>query len=80
MLLYKNVKQCVPCKCIEHEYDASKARSICDVFLVCRNMMIESARFSHGQGMTQMNDLSKLDVNTFDAVIFPGGHGIVKNL
>ncbi|KAI7798377.1 ES1 protein [Triplophysa rosa] len=45
-----------------------------------RNMMIESARFSHGQGMTQMKDLSKLDVNSFDAVIFPGGHGIVKNL
>lgn len=51
-----------------------------DLFLVCRNMMIESARFSHGQGMTQMKDLSKLDVNSFDAVIFPGGHGIVKNL
>ncbi|KAI2662024.1 ES1 protein, mitochondrial [Labeo rohita] len=45
-----------------------------------RNMMMESARFSHGQGMMQMNDLSKLDVNSFDAVIFPGGHGIVKNL
>uniref|UniRef100_A0A8C1N622 ES1 protein n=2 Tax=Cyprinus carpio TaxID=7962 RepID=A0A8C1N622_CYPCA len=45
-----------------------------------RNMMMESARFSHGQGMMQMNDLSKLDVSSFDAVIFPGGHGIVKNL
>ncbi|XP_016375907.1 ES1 protein, mitochondrial-like [Sinocyclocheilus rhinocerous] len=45
-----------------------------------RNMMIESARFSHGQGMMQMNDLSKLDVSSFDAVIFPGGHGVVKNL
>lgn len=45
-----------------------------------RNMMVESARFSHGQGMMQMQDLSKLDVNTFDAVIFPGGHGITKNL
>ncbi|XP_036434710.1 ES1 protein, mitochondrial [Colossoma macropomum] len=45
-----------------------------------RNMMVESARFSHGQGMMQMQDLSRLDVNSFDAVIFPGGHGIVKNL
>lgn len=43
-------------------------------------MMMESARFSHGQGMMQMQDLSKLDVNSFDAVIFPGGHGIIKNL
>ncbi|XP_056320440.1 ES1 protein, mitochondrial [Danio aesculapii] len=45
-----------------------------------RNMMMESARFSHGQGTMQMNDLSKLDANSFDAVIFPGGHGIVKNM
>ncbi|KAF3851100.1 hypothetical protein F7725_012872 [Dissostichus mawsoni] len=45
-----------------------------------RNMMMESARFSHGQGMMQMQDLSKLDINSFDAVIFPGGHGIIKNL
>ncbi|XP_035494863.1 ES1 protein, mitochondrial [Scophthalmus maximus] len=45
-----------------------------------RNMMVESARFSHGQGMMQMQDLSKLDVNSFDAVIFPGGQGIIKNL
>uniref|UniRef100_A0A3P9NTI3 Glutamine amidotransferase class 1 domain containing 3, like n=1 Tax=Poecilia reticulata TaxID=8081 RepID=A0A3P9NTI3_POERE len=45
-----------------------------------RNMMIESARFIHGQGKRQMQDLSTLDVNSFDAVIFPGGHGIVKNL
>uniref|UniRef100_A0A673M0W1 Es1 protein n=1 Tax=Sinocyclocheilus rhinocerous TaxID=307959 RepID=A0A673M0W1_9TELE len=44
-------------------------------FSLRRNMMIESARFSHGQGMMQMNDLSKLDVSSFDAVIFPGGHG-----
>lgn len=42
--------------------------------------MMESARFSHGQGMMQMQDLSKLDVNSFDAVIFPGGHGVTKNL
>lgn len=49
-------------------------------FPLGRNMMMESARFSHGQGMMQMNDLSKLDANSFDAVIFPGGHGIVKNL
>ena len=45
-----------------------------------RNMMMEAARFSHGQGMMQMQDLAKLDVNSFDAVIFPGGHGVVKNL
>ncbi|KAK1893311.1 ES1 protein mitochondrial [Dissostichus eleginoides] len=30
--------------------------------------------------MMQMQDLSKLDVNSFDAVIFPGGNGIIKNL
>ncbi|KAM4746486.1 ES1 protein, mitochondrial [Anableps anableps] len=45
-----------------------------------RNMMIESARFIHGEGKRQIQDLSTLDVNYFDAVIFPGGHGIVKNL
>ncbi|KAF6729285.1 ES1 protein, mitochondrial [Oryzias melastigma] len=45
-----------------------------------RNMMIESARFSHGQGKMQMQDLSSLDANNFDAVIFPGGYGITKNL
>uniref|UniRef100_A0A3B5MBY0 Glutamine amidotransferase class 1 domain containing 3, like n=1 Tax=Xiphophorus couchianus TaxID=32473 RepID=A0A3B5MBY0_9TELE len=45
-----------------------------------RNVMIESARFIHGQGKKQIQDLSTLDVNNFDAVIFPGGHGIVKNL
>ena len=45
-----------------------------------RNMMIESARFSHNQGNMQMQDLSKLDVNSFDAVIFPGGNGVTKNL
>ncbi|KAJ8285858.1 hypothetical protein GJAV_G00031790 [Gymnothorax javanicus] len=45
-----------------------------------RNMMVEAARFSHGQGRMHMQDLSKLDVNNFDAVIFPGGHGITKNL
>ncbi|KAG5840622.1 hypothetical protein ANANG_G00190690 [Anguilla anguilla] len=45
-----------------------------------RNMMVEAARFSHGQGRMQMQDLSRLDVNSFDAVIFPGGHGVTKNL
>ncbi|KAG7489905.1 hypothetical protein JOB18_023144 [Solea senegalensis] len=45
-----------------------------------RNVMLESSRFSHGQGQMQMHDLNKLDVNSFDGVIFPGGHGIVKNL
>uniref|UniRef100_A0AAV2MT43 Uncharacterized protein n=1 Tax=Knipowitschia caucasica TaxID=637954 RepID=A0AAV2MT43_KNICA len=41
---------------------------------------MESARFSRGQGMMQMNDLSNLDVKNFDAVIFLGGHGVTKNL
>ncbi|XP_057687866.1 ES1 protein, mitochondrial [Corythoichthys intestinalis] len=45
-----------------------------------RNVMVESARFGHNEGMTQMQDLAKLDVNAFDAVIFPGGHGVIKNL
>ncbi|KAM9393085.1 ES1 protein, mitochondrial [Pholidichthys leucotaenia] len=45
-----------------------------------RNTMVEAARFSHGQGVMQMQDLAKLDVNSFDAVIFPGGYGITKNL
>ncbi|XP_037113645.1 ES1 protein, mitochondrial [Syngnathus acus] len=45
-----------------------------------RNVMVESARFSHNEGMMQMHDLSKLDVDAFDAIIFPGGHGIIKNL
>ncbi|CAL8248613.1 unnamed protein product [Merluccius merluccius] len=45
-----------------------------------RNMMVEAARFSHGQEKMQMQDLSKLDASSFDAVIFPGGHGITKNL
>ena len=43
-------------------------------------MMVEAARFSHGQEKMQMQDLSKLDASSFDAVIFPGGHGITKNL
>ncbi|XP_061585911.1 ES1 protein, mitochondrial [Cololabis saira] len=45
-----------------------------------RNMMTESARFSHSHLKMQMEDLSTLDVKSFDAVIFPGGHGITKNL
>lgn len=48
--------------------------------LLHRNVMVEAARFSHGQGATQMQDLSKLDVNSFDGIIFPGGHGVIKNL
>lgn len=48
--------------------------------LLHRNMMVEAARFSHGQGATQMQDLSKLDVNSFDGIIFPGGQGVIKNL
>lgn len=41
-----------------------------------RNVMIESARLARGK----MQDLSKLDVSSFDAVIFPGGYGVTKNL
>ncbi|XP_005995297.1 ES1 protein, mitochondrial [Latimeria chalumnae] len=41
-----------------------------------RNVMIESSRLARGK----IQDLSRLDVNQFDAVIFPGGFGITKNL
>lgn len=48
--------------------------------LLRRNMMAEAARFSHGQGAGRTQDLSTLDVNSFDGIIFPGGLGIIKNL
>lgn len=67
--------------CYSHDWANLTQGSIRDYFRpLHRNMMVESARFSHGQGMMQMQDLSKLDVNSFDAVIFPGGQGIIKNL
>ncbi|XP_063050327.1 ES1 protein, mitochondrial [Engraulis encrasicolus] len=46
-----------------------------------RNMQVESWRFLHNHlGQLQVQDLSRLDVNSYDALIFPGGHGVLKNL
>ncbi|MDX2016825.1 MAG: isoprenoid biosynthesis glyoxalase ElbB [Planctomycetota bacterium] len=41
-----------------------------------RNCMVEAARISRGQ----IAPLATLDVDAFDAVIFPGGFGAAKNL
>eukprot|EP00466_Bigelowiella_natans_P012061 jgi/Bigna1/57253/fgenesh1_pm.7_\ len=41
-----------------------------------RNVLTESARITRGQ----IEPLDMLDVNDFDAVIFPGGFGAAKNL
>lgn len=41
-----------------------------------RNMMVEAARISRGSIRT----LAGLDVDAFDAVVFPGGFGAAKNL
>lgn len=41
-----------------------------------RNVMVESARISRGV----IESTDKLDVKEFDAVIFPGGFGVAKNL
>lgn len=41
-----------------------------------RNMMVEAARISRGR----IRPLASLDVDAFDAVIFPGGFGAAKNL
>ncbi len=41
-----------------------------------RNVLIESARIARGK----IKDLSDFDVNNFDAIIFPGGFGVAKNL
>lgn len=41
-----------------------------------RNMMVESARISRGE----ITPLGRLDVDAFDAVVFPGGFGAAKNL
>ncbi|XP_023697256.1 glutamine amidotransferase-like class 1 domain-containing protein 3, mitochondrial [Paramormyrops kingsleyae] len=41
-----------------------------------RNVLVESARLARGD----IQDLSQLDVNEMDAVIFPGGFGVAKNL
>jgi enhancing lycopene biosynthesis protein 2 len=41
-----------------------------------RNILAESARISRGE----ISPLATLDVDAFDAVIFPGGFGAAKNL
>lgn len=41
-----------------------------------RNVMVESARISRGD----IAPLSKLDVDAFAAIVFPGGYGAAKNL
>lgn len=41
-----------------------------------RNVLVESARIARGN----IKALSKLDINNFDALIFPGGFGVAKNL
>ncbi len=41
-----------------------------------RNVLIESARIARGK----IEDITKLDIETTDAVIFPGGAGVIKNL
>ncbi|KAM9038660.1 putative glutamine amidotransferase-like class 1 domain-containing protein 3B, mitochondrial [Sarcophilus harrisii] len=41
-----------------------------------RNVLVESARIARGK----VTDLSKLNSKDYDAVIFPGGFGVAKNL
>ncbi|XP_068922937.1 glutamine amidotransferase-like class 1 domain-containing protein 3, mitochondrial isoform X2 [Petaurus breviceps papuanus] len=41
-----------------------------------RNVLVESARIARGN----IQDLADLKVSEFDAVIFPGGFGVAKNL
>jgi enhancing lycopene biosynthesis protein 2 len=41
-----------------------------------RNLLVESARIARGK----IQPLSRLDVDGFDAVVFPGGYGAAKNL
>jgi len=41
-----------------------------------RNVLIESARIARGN----IKPLSKFNANDFDAIIFPGGFGVAKNL
>ncbi len=41
-----------------------------------RNVLIESARIARGK----IKDIAELDVNNFDAIVFPGGFGVAKNL
>jgi enhancing lycopene biosynthesis protein 2 len=41
-----------------------------------RNVLVESARIARGR----IKPLSSFDANTVDAIIFPGGFGVAKNL
>ncbi len=41
-----------------------------------RNLLVEAARIARGR----IRPLSQLDVDAFDAVVFPGGYGAAKNL
>jgi len=41
-----------------------------------RNVLVESARIARGK----IQPLTKLDMHEFDALIFPGGFGVAKNL
>ena len=41
-----------------------------------RNVLVESARIARGQA----KPLGEFSVNNFDAVVFPGGFGVAKNL
>ena len=41
-----------------------------------RNVLVESARIARGN----IKPLEKLDVRAFDALLFPGGFGVAKNL
>lgn len=41
-----------------------------------RNVLVESARIARGK----IKPLTELDMRDFDAVIFPGGFGVAKNL
>ncbi|MBN1196364.1 MAG: isoprenoid biosynthesis glyoxalase ElbB [Candidatus Aminicenantes bacterium] len=41
-----------------------------------RNVLVEAARVARGE----IRDLAEADINEFDAVVFPGGFGVAKNL
>ena len=41
-----------------------------------RNVLVESARIARGQ----IKDLAEYDPSLFDALVFPGGFGVAKNL
>ena len=41
-----------------------------------RNVLVESARIARGK----INSLSTFDASVFDAILFPGGFGVAKNL